>query len=300
MAMTLAQASLLTNSMLLRGVIETVYSESAVLKYLPFMEVIGSSLAYPQETALPAMQFNAVGGTWSEGAPTFAQSTETLKILGGDSDVDNYLARSFTQENDIESVVVHEKAKALAYTFSNYFFTGDTGVDANGFDGVDKRIGAAAAAQTITAGTNGAALTLAMMDQVIDAVKPGRPDVLFMSRRSRRNLNALRRAAGNILQAELDQFGQMVLWYDGIPVEIDDFIPDNKAVGTSGNICSTIYALKFGWNTGVMGIHSGGIQVDRFGALETKDATRNRLKFYCSIALMNPIGTARLIGVNGN
>ncbi len=131
-----------------------------------------------------------------------------------------------------------------------------------------------------------------MMDQLIDAVKPGRPDVLFMSRRSRRNLNALRRAAGNILQSDLDQFGRMVLWYDGIP--------DNLAQGSSGNICSNIYALKFGWNVGVMGIHSGGIQIDRIGALETKDATRNRIKFYCSIALMNPIGTARLIGVNGS
>ena len=33
----------------------------------------------------------------------------------------------------------------------------------------------------------------------------------------------------------------------------------------------------FGWNVGVMGIHSGGIQVDRIGSLETKDATRNRV-----------------------
>jgi HK97 family phage major capsid protein len=186
MAVTLAQASLLTNSMLIRGVIETVVSESAVLNYLPFMEVIGSSLAFPQETALPSVAFNAVGGAWAESAPTFNQTTETLKILGGDADVDNYLERSFTQENDIQAVILHEKAKAVAYQFNASFFSGDTGVDANSFDGIDKRIGAAAAAQTITAGANGAALTLPLMDQLIDAVKPGRPDVLFMSRRSRR------------------------------------------------------------------------------------------------------------------
>lgn len=300
MAITLAQASLLSNSMLIKGVIETIVTESAVLNYLPFMEVVGSSLAYPQETALPTVVFNSVGGVWAESSPTFAQQTETLKILGGDADVDNYLERSFTQENDIAAVVLHEKAKAVAYQFNASFFTGDTAVDANSFDGIDKRIGAAAAAQTITAGANGAALTLAMMDQLIDAVKPGRPDVLFMSRRTRRNLNALRRAQGNVLQADVDQFGRRVLFYDGIPVEIDDNIPDNKTVGTSGAVCSTIYALKFGWNVGVMGLHSGGIQVDRIGSLETKDASRNRIKWYTSIALMNPIGTARLIGVNGN
>lgn len=300
MALTQPQAALLSNSMLIRGVIETVYSESAVLKYLPFIEVVGSALAYPQETALPAVSYFPVGGTWTESTPTFTQVTEALKILGGDADIDNFLERSYAQENDIEAVILHEKAKAVAYQFSNSFFSGDTGLDANAFDGIDKRIGAASASQTITAGTNGAALTLPAVDQLIDAVKPGRPDVLFCSRRTRRNLNQLRRSAGSILQADLDQFGMMVLYYDGIPVEIDDFIPDTKAVGTSGNICSTMYAVKFGWNAGVMGIQSGGIQVDHFPALETKDARRNRIKWYTSIALMNPIGTARLIGINGN
>src|SRR5947209_16131657 len=113
MAVTLAQAALLSNSMLIRGVIETIVTESAVLNYLPFMEVVGSALAYPQETVLPSVAYNSVGGSWVESAPTFVQATETLKILGGDADVDNYLERSFTQENDIEAVILHEKATAV-------------------------------------------------------------------------------------------------------------------------------------------------------------------------------------------
>jgi hypothetical protein len=277
MAVTLAQSALLTENMLVQGVIETVASESSVLTYLPFMEVVGSALAYPQEMGLPTVQFNAPNGTWAESAPAFAQQTETLKILGGDADVDQFLERTFSTEEDIEAVVLHEKAKATAYAFNTGFWTGDTNVDPNSFDGVDKRIAGAVASQTITAGANGGALTLDLMDQLIDAVRPGRPDALFLSRRERRKLNALRRAAGNVLQSDLDQFGRMVLWYDGIPVEIDDNIPTNRAVGTSGNVCGTIYALRFGWNTGVIGLHNGGIQVDRIGELETKDAHRNRV-----------------------
>lgn len=300
MAITQAQAANLTTNMLLRGVIETIVTESAVLNYLPFVDVIGAALQIPQETTLATAQFSAVGGVWTESTPTYSGPTETLKILGGDADVDQFLERTFSSVDDIEAEVIHGKARATAYQFNSSFFVGDTGVDANSFDGIDKRIGANAAAQTITAGVNGAALTLAMMDQVIDAVKPGRPDALFMSRRSRRNLNALRRAAGNILQADLDQFGRMVLWYDGIPVEIDDNIPDNKAVGTSGNVCSTIYGVKFGYGTGVLGLQNGGIMVDRIGELETKDAHRTRIKWYVSINITNPIGAARLIGVNGN
>lgn len=299
MALTQTEAAKLTTNQVLAGVIETIVSESAVLTYLPFMPVLGTALQYPQENALPTVQFNAVGGTWTESTPTFAMPTEALKILGGDADVDQFLEKTFSTEEDIEALVLHEKAKATAYQFNASFWTGDTNVDANAFDGVDKRLASAAGSQTIIAGANGAALSLDLMDQLLDAVKPGRPDAIFMSRRERRKLNALRRAAGNILQSDLDQFGRIVLWYDGIPVEIDDNIPTNKAVGTSGNVCGTIYALKFGWNRGVMGLENGGIQVDHIGELETKDAHRNRIKWYVSIALMNPIGTARLVGVNG-
>jgi len=47
------------------------------------------------------------------------------------------------------------------------------------------------AGQRIDAGANGGALTLDLMDQMMDLVRPGRPDVLMMSKRSRRKLRSL-------------------------------------------------------------------------------------------------------------
>ena len=41
----------------------------------------------------------------------------------------------------------------------------------------------------------------------------------------------------------------------------------------------------------------GGLQVERVGSLETKDATRTRVKWYVSTALFNTLKLARLIGV---
>ena len=41
----------------------------------------------------------------------------------------------------------------------------------------------------------------------------------------------------------------------------------------------------------------GGLQVERVGSLETKDATRTRVKWYVSIALYNTVKLAKLIGV---
>lgn len=42
MALTLVEASKLTQDMMVRGVIETIVSESQVLNYLPFAEVVGN------------------------------------------------------------------------------------------------------------------------------------------------------------------------------------------------------------------------------------------------------------------
>ncbi|HLT19555.1 MAG TPA: phage major capsid protein, partial [Thermomicrobiales bacterium] len=69
--------------------------------------------------------------------------------------------------------------------------------------------------------------------------------------------------------------------------------------GTSGPVCSSIYAARFG-RQGLMGLQNGGIQVERVGELETKDATRTRIKWYCGLALMGTLGLARLSGINGS
>ena len=48
MALTLAEASKLSNDMLLQGVVETIVKESPVLQVLPFIEIVGNGLTYNQ------------------------------------------------------------------------------------------------------------------------------------------------------------------------------------------------------------------------------------------------------------
>jgi HK97 family phage major capsid protein len=275
--MTKAEAAKLTQDLLLRGVIETVVKESQLLQLLPFMEVTGTAVTYNREASMPAANFYDVGDTWAEATPTFTSVTTALKIVGGDADVDNFLQATYADPNDIEAETIANRAKAVAHKFLDAFYNGDVAVDAKGFDGLTKAI---PAGQTISAGANGGALTLDQMDQTIDLVKPGRPDALLMSKRTRRKLSALRRASGNLLETDVDQFGRRALFYDGIPLVVDDFVPDTQTKGSSGAICSSIYAVKFGQGIGVMGLEHGGIQIETIGELETKDATRHRIKWY--------------------
>lgn len=293
MAISKTEAAKLSNDMLLRGVIETVVKESSVLNHLPFMQVTGTAVTYNREATMPAAAFYEPGDTWAEATPTFTQHTAQLAILGGDADVDNFLQATYSDSNDIEAEVVANRAKAVAHAFSDSFFNGDVSTNAKSFDGLHKLI---PAGQTLSAGTNGAALTLDMLDELIDQVRPGNPEFLFMSKRTRRKLKDLRRSSGSALETSTNQFGQQVEWYDGIPIVIDDFISETQAQG-SGTDLTSIYAVKFGQGAGVLGLEHGDITVERVGELESKDATRTRIKWYCGLGLFNTLGAAKLIGL---
>ena len=294
MPMTKAEAAKLTQDMMLRGVIETIVTESMILELLPFMEVTGTSVTYNREATLPAATFYDVGDAWTEATPTFTQNTAALKILGGDADVDNFIQATYADPNDIEAEVIASRAKSVAYKFNEGFIIGDSVADPKSFDGLRTAV---PAGQIVDIGANGGPLTLDLMDEVIDKVKPGRPDALLMSKRSRRKLSALRRASGNLLETDRTDFGRRAIFYDGIPIVVDDNQPDNEVRGASGAVTSSIYPIKFGQGVGVMGLEHGGIDIEEIGELETKDATRWRIKWYASIAVFSELGVARLRGI---
>jgi len=304
MALTLNEAAKLSNDMLLQGVVETIVKDSPVLQQMPFIEIVGNVLTYNQEKTLPTIDFYDVGDAWAESTPTFEQKTATLKIMGGDADVDNFLKATRSNIQDLEAAVVELKAKALRDKFEETFIYGDVSVNAKQFDGVRKLVDTTTAGdQLIAMSDTGATLTLAKLDELIDAVKGGKPDVLLMSRRSRRKLNALVRAAGGMMETDRDNWGNFVQLWDGIPIGVNDWILDTHTLSggvetnTTGGTCSTIYAFQMGEGA-LCGLTSPGhLTVEPIGSLETKDASRTRIKWYCSLALFSSIKAAALIGV---
>ncbi len=304
MSLTLAEAAKLANDMLLQGVVETIIKDSPVIQQLPFIEIVGNGLTYNQEKTLPSIDFYDVGDTWTESTPTFEQKTANLKIMGGDADVDNFLKATRSNVQDLEAAVIELKAKALKDKFEEIFIYGDSSVNAKQFDGLRKLIDTTTSSdQVIAVGATGATLTLDKLDELIDAVKGGKPDMLLMSRRSRRKINALVRAAGGMMEANRDKWGNFVQLWDGILISVNDWILDTHVVAdsletaTSGGDCSTIHAIQFG-EGGLCGLTSPGfLKAEPIGSLEDKDASRTRVKWYCSLALFSSIKAAALIGV---
>ncbi len=293
MALTLAEAAKLSNDVLLQGVIETIIKDSPILQRIPFIEIVGNGLTYNREATAPTAGFFDVGDTWTESTPTFTQQTVTLKIMGGDADIDNFLIATRSNLQDLQSAVVQLKAKSVQQLFEQTFITGDATTNPKEFDGLDELTDPS---QELSMGANGGSLTLDKLDELVDTVQGGKPDLLLMSRRSRRIINKLARSAGSFLETDRDEFGQMLQFYDGIPIGPSDYIADDQTQGTSSD-CSTIYTFQMGEGALVGLTAPGGLQVERVGSLESKDASRTRIKWYSSLALFNAVKLARLIGV---
>ena len=310
MSILLAESAKLSNDVLLQGVIETVIKDSPVLQAMPFIEIVGNGLTYNRETALAAATWYAPLGAWaSTTAPTFDQLTATLAVLGRNADVDLFIKQTRSNIQDIEAAVLELAAKSVRQEFERAFIYGTVAgyigiaADANSINGLIKLIATgAASSQVIAMAATGATLTLAKLDELIDAVKGGKPDLLLMSKRSRRKINALARAAGNNLEVGTGKLGEFVQLYNGIPIGDSDYVLDVHVLTASvetavtGGACSTIYALQFGEGA-VCGATNGGIQVEPIGQLEAADAMRHRIKWYCGLVDFCIQRRAALIGV---
>ena len=305
MGLTLTEASKLSNDVLLKGVVETIVKDSPILQRLPFIEVLGNGLTYNQELTLANSDFYDVGDTWVESAPTFTQVTATLKIMGGDADVDNFLKATRSNLQDLQAAVIQAKSKSLRNKFEDACIYGNATTNTKQFNGLAKLIDTGTASnQVVAMGATGATLTLAKLDELVDTIKGQKPDLLIMSRRSRRKINTLVRASGSgMMETDRDQFGNFIQYWNGIPIGINDFILDTHTLSGSvetaytGAASSTIYAVAFG-EQGLCGLTApGNLTVENVGALETKDATRTRIKWYCSLALFSSIKAGALIGV---
>jgi HK97 family phage major capsid protein len=293
MALLIAEAAKLSNDILLKGVIDTVLKESPILRLLPFAEINGNALTYNRVNAYPTVAFYAVGDDWAATDPTFTQLTATLAILGGDADVSNYIKKTRSNIQDVEAAVITLKAQALANKFEDTFINGLVSGDANSFNGIAYLC---ATAQKVSLGADGGALTLAKLDEMIDLIRPGKPDLLLMSRRSRRQIKALARAAGTNLTIGKGKLGEEVEFYGDVPIYVNDWISITETQGTSTD-CSIIHAMKLGEGA-VCGLSAPGLmEIEKVGTLELKDATRTRIKWYCSLASFCTLSLAQLNGI---
>lgn len=297
MALLRTEAEKLSNNQLISGVIENIIYRDDLFAVLPFVGVNGKAYVYNRENTLPTADWLDPNDTVNESAATFTEVVTKLRILAGDVDVDKFLQTTMGDTNDQMAVQIAKKAKALAYAFQQTVAVGNSGSNAKQFDGLAVLTDNS---QVVSAGTNGAALTLTMLDQLCDAV-PNGPDVIVMRRGTIRAFRALLRATygTDAVMQQLENFGRPMLTHNGIPVIMNEWLPGNETQGSNANTCS-VYAARLNEVDGLHGLYGGdnaGLVVENIGTVQNKDATRIRLKWYAGLALKSTKSLARLQGV---
>lgn len=315
MALTLAQAALLSENDLQRGVIETFVQESPVLDRLPLLTIQGNAYAYNEEGTLPGVAFRSVNEAYTESTGTVNQRTESLVILGGDADVDRFIVRTRGNLQDQRAVQTAMKVKAASYKFQDTFFNGDVTVDTKAFDGLKKRL---TGAQVIDAATNGAPVLgnggtdaqafFDALDALVAAVPGinGANGAIYANAAIIAKIRSAGRRLGGVDMVREDLTNKRVMQWNGIPV-LDpgmtaagvNILPQTETQGSS-NVASSVYAVKFGQDEGdraVTGLTNGGVDAYDLGEITEKPVYRTRIEFYCGLALFGGKAAARLRGV---
>lgn len=300
MALLKAEAEKLSNNQLVSGVIDQIIDRDDLMAVLPFTGVNGKAYVYNRENTLGSAAWLDPNDAITESAASFTEVVAKLRILAGDVDVDKFLQTTMGDTNDQMAIQIAKKAKAVSREFHRTLAKGDATANAKEFDGLPTLAAAAGGTQTVTAGTNGGALTLSMLDELCDAV-PNGADVIVMRRGTIRAFRGLLRATygTDAVMQQLENFGRPMLTHNGIPVIMNEFLANDEAQGSANATCS-VYALRLNELDGLHGLYGGdnaGIVVENIGTVQNKDATRIRLKWYTGLALKSTRSIARLKGV---
>jgi len=294
MALTLLEASKLNDGNVLKqGVMKKFAESSDILRVLPFSPVAGGSLSYNIEETLPGIGFRGVNESYTESTGILNPQVEVMKIAGGDLDVDNFIIQ--TRGAEQRAVQEAMKVKALALSWTKTFIKGDTETNQREFDGLQKRLTGDA---LILNHATGAGLSLAKLDEAIDAVD--NPTHLIMSKSVRRRLTVAARTAsvGGDVTYTIDEFGKQVAMYNGLPILIADKDNTNTDIlgFTETGSTTSVYVVSFGEES-VSGLENGGMDVRDLGELDTKPAMRTRVEWFSCFGVFAPRSAARLSNI---
>lgn len=290
------------------GVIAMYARTSAWLARIPFTTIAGNSYAYNREGMLPGIAFRGINEGYVASAGVINPLSESLRIAGGDLDVDRFLVQ--TMGSGIRSTHEGMKVKALSHALTTKLIKGDSTVDAREFDGLQRRI-PVEGTQFISAGTTDAGdpPSLFLLDQLI-ARTAGPNKQLWMPEMLAMRLTVAARdkdVGGNITYTT-NEFGQQIRNYNGVPIvtafpdnDGDDplqFDEQGDLLGTPGGSTSaSIYCVSLGEGY-LSGIQSGPVDVRDLGELDTLPVLRTRVEWYPGLVVEHPRAVSRYGGIS--
>jgi len=262
MAITLAQAKLNVQDDLQKGVIDEFAKSNFLFNNLTFDDCVsptggGATLTYGYTRVItqPTAAFRAVNSEYEAQEVTRQRYTTDLKVFGGAFEVDRIIANMGGIIDEV-TLQMQQKIKAASALFNDTVINGDSAVDANAFDGLDKAI-TGSSTEYIPAATidlsDSAAVTanyvafLDMLDEFLMGLH-GTPSFIGGNTKLIAKIRAAARRAGMYMVTKND-FGQQIEAYGNIPlVDFGAKAGSNNPVvsidGVSGE--TSLFAARLG------------------------------------------------------
>lgn len=273
MAVTLQQASLDTQDKIVAGVIDEFRKSSYLMDNIMFDDAVaptgnGATLTYgyTRLTTQPSAGFRAYNSEYTPQEVNKDRYTVDLKVFGGAFEIDRVLANVGGLVDEVQ-LQMSQKIKAANALFNDTVINGDSAVDANSFDGLNKAVTGSStefgATSYIDLSTSSALDTnykqfMDLLDEFLSNLD-GKPNFLGGNSKLITKIKAVARRAGYLTQSE-DAFGRKVDAYNGIvlvdlgakPASNDPVVSivtrDPDGAGAGGNITglTDLYAVRFG------------------------------------------------------
>lgn len=261
MPVTLLEAKKNVQDALQLGVIDEFRKSNFLLDNLPFADVVsptggGATMTYgyTRLTTQPTAAFRAVNSEYVAQEVAKARYTVDLKIFGGSFEVDRIIAGMGGIVSEV-TLQMQQKIKAAKALFNDTVINGDSAVDANAFDGLEKAltgsstemIPAAAIALDTSANidTNYKAF-LDILDEFLMGLD-GTPSAILGNTKLIAKIRAVARRAGMYLVSKND-FGQQIEQYGNVPLVDLGAKPGSTSpvslIDAGGE--TNLYAVRFG------------------------------------------------------
>ena len=261
MAVTLAQAKLNVQDALQMGIIDEFRKSSWLLDHLTFSDCVsptggGATLtyAYTRLITQPTADFRKVNTEYVPSEVTKQRYTADLKIFGGSYQIDRILAGMGGIVDEV-TLQASQKAKAAVALFNDTVINGDSSVDEDAFDGLDKAL----AGSTTEFNANGDIIDLSTAQKCIEngdefiymlnkclSKLDGKPSFLAGNSDMISALQFVAKAHGKY-QETADEWGNVVGQYNGIPlIDLGAKAGSNDPVVANGADGSSLYFARLG------------------------------------------------------
>jgi len=262
MPVTLAEAKKNVQDDLQVGVIDEFQKSSFIMDNIIFDDCVsptggGATLTYgyTRLTTQPTAAFRAINTEYTPSEVTKQRYTVDLKVFGGSFEIDRVISNMGGIINEV-TLQMQQKIKAASALFSDTVINGDSAVDANAFDGLDKALtGSSTEFNTdsvIDLSTSAAVDSnykafVDLLDEFLMQLD-GTPSMIAGNTKMIAKLRAVARRMG-MYQLTKNDFGQPVEYYGAVP-----FVDLGAKPGSNSPIVSidtdtgttSLYAVRFG------------------------------------------------------